>query len=448
MTRLLLLALLCASLQGADFRAGVARIKITPAGPIWLSGYASREKPSEGVLQDLYLRALAIEDAKGYRVVLVTADLIGIPRSLADEVCARAASEYELERPQILLNASHTHTGPVVWPNLSTMYSLPAGEEKKLRRYGRRVADSMVTVIGAALADLAPARIAYGQGSAGFAANRRVLGSEGTWTGFGVTPEGPVDHSVPVLRVTSPEGAPRAVVFGYACHNTTLTGEHYRISGDYSGIAAAELEKSGGAALFLALCGGDQNPNPRTRVSNAEAHGKSLAAEVERVMRERMKPVRPPLRAAFQLVDLPFQYHTREQFERELSHENPAYVRRAKEMLAAYARRSPIRSVPYPVHAIRLGRGPALLALGGEVVVDYSLRAKREYAGEDLIVAGYSNDVMCYIPSVRILREGGYEADRSMVYYGMPGPFEESVEETIFATIRQVMRRIGVEPKH
>jgi neutral/alkaline ceramidase-like enzyme len=443
--RISLLFFVTVSVFGADFQAGIAKLKITPEGPIWLSGYASRERPSEGVLQELYVRALALEDPAGLRIVVATADLVGIPRAMADEVCARIAKKYDLDRRQILLNASHTHTGPVVWPNLKTMYDLPDVEVEKLKRYSRRVTDSLVTVIGASLDDLTPAVMAHGAGEVGFAINRRVLGPEG-WTGFGVTPNAPVDHTVPVIRITAPDGALRAILFGYACHNTTLTGQHYRISGDYSGYAQSELEKDGQVALFFALCGGDQNPEPRTRVTNVEAHGRSLAVEVKRVLNGQLKPIAPPLQAAFQLVDLKFRYHTREQFEQELNDENPSKVRRAKEMLAAYDDRHPVRSIPYPVHAVRFGKALTLLALGGEVVVDYSLRAKREYAGQDLIVAGYSNDVMCYIPSLRVLREGGYEADSSMIYYGMPGPFDDDVEETVFRTVHQVMQRVGVKP--
>jgi len=118
-------------------------------------------------------------------------------------------------------------------------------------------------------------------------------------------------------------------------------------------------------------------------------------------------------------------------------------VARARQMLKAYDERRPVRYVPYPVQAVRFNTDLALLALGGEVVVDYALRAKREFPRETLVVAGYSNDVMCYIPSLRVLREGGYEADSSMIYYGQPGPFSEEVEETVFKTIHQVMRRVG-----
>jgi neutral ceramidase len=115
-------------------------------------------------------------------------------------------------------------------------------------------------------------------------------------------------------------------------------------------------------------------------------------------------------------------------------------------MLAAYDQRKPIRQVPYPVQAVRFNQDLAFLALGGEVVVDYSLRAKREFAGENLVVAGYCNDVMCYIPSQRVLREGGYEPVESMIYYGMPGPFADTVEEQVFQSARKVLKRVGARP--
>ena len=114
-------------------------------------------------------------------------------------------------------------------------------------------------------------------------------------------------------------------------------------------------------------------------------------------------------------------------------------------MLALYDQRRPLRSTPYPVQAIRFGNKLTILALGGEVVVDYALRAKKEYPKERLVVAGYSNDVMCYIPSRRVLKEGGYEAETSMIYYGMPGRFTEDVEEIVFRTIGQALRRVGVK---
>jgi hypothetical protein len=306
------------------------------------------------------------------------------------------------------------------------------------------VIDNLVSVTGAALSDLSPAKLSTGHGQATFAINRRQ------WTPNGfriaVEPKGPVDHEVPMLRIESPDGKLRAVLFGYACHNTTLTGEFYKISGDYAGFAQGELEKThpGAIALFVMLCGADQNPYPRSKLELAEQHGKSLAQAVEAVLAGPMKPARTPIRTAYMTTDLNFRPHTREQYEQEANSGNKFKVMRAQAMLRAYDEGRPVRRVSYPVQAIRLGKDYTLVALGGEVAVDYALRAKREYPKENLVVAGYSNEVMCYIPSLRVLKEGGYEADDSMIYYGQPGPLAEDVEDLVFDAIHKVMKRVGM----
>lgn len=427
--------LLPAALPAREVRAGVARVEITPAQSIWLSGYAARTKPSEGVAHQLWAKALAIEDGGRGKVVIVTTDLIGLPRAVTDVVAARVSKEYGLERSRLLFNSSHTHAGPVVTPNLMTMYFLTDEQRTTVNAYRDHLVEQLFTVVGAALGDLAPAKLAVGHGSAGFAHNRR-------------TPGGPSDHDVPVIAVRDKDDKLKAILFGYACHNTTLGGDYYQVSGDYAGYAQTELERlqPGATAMFLLLCGGDQNPNPRGTVAHAEQYGKALAAEANRVVAS-AKPLAVELRTAFQITELAFARHTREQFEEESKDENKFKASRAREMLRAYDERRPIRTTPYPVQAIRFGKSLTLLALGGEVVVDYALRTKKEYSGSDIIVAGYSNDVMCYIPSLRVLREGGYEGETSMIYYGQPGKFSEEVEETVFRSIHHVLGRVGEKPK-
>lgn len=426
----------------AAMRAGAAAVDITPPGPIWMSGYASRTKPSNGVLTKLHAKALAIEDSTGRRVILVSTDLIGLPRMITDWVSGELIKRYKLERSQIVFNSSHTHTGPVIRENLETMYNLDPANAKAADDYKQLLFKKLVEVAGLALGDLQPARVDFGQTTAGFAANRREPTANGVR--IGVNPQGPVDRSVPVLRVSAPDGKVRAVLFGYACHNTTLTGEFYQISGDYAGYAQAEVERSlpGAVALFYELCGGDQNPNPRSSLELAEKHGAELAQAVVGAVQSRMQPVTGRVKSAFQIVDLPLAPHTREQFERELSDSNVYKVRRAKQILAAYAERREPRKVSLPVQAVRFERGFSLIAIGGEVVVDYALWAKAKWPAESLVVAGYSNDVPCYIPSARILREGGYEAVDSMIYYGQPGPFSEEAEERLKDGITQVFGRV------
>ncbi|MEJ5367875.1 MAG: neutral/alkaline non-lysosomal ceramidase N-terminal domain-containing protein [Bryobacteraceae bacterium] len=430
--------------QGAPaMKAGAAKIDITPDGPIWMSGYAARNKPSEGVLTRLWAKALALEDARGNRAVIVTTDLIGLPMELTDVVAARAMERYKLERAGLVFNSSHTHTGPVVRGNLSVMESQQSPHREALAAYRQRLEQNLLDVIGAALADLAPAELAFDYGEARFGVNRRQFTPKGVV--IGVNPDGPTDPRVPVLRVTKPAGKVRAILFGYACHNTTLTAEFYQLSGDYAGYAQEQLEREfpGAVALFLQLCGGDQNPNPRSKLEYAEQHGRTLAAEVARVARTKMQPAGGRLRMSYQLAALPFAPHTRAQFEEELKDENVFRQRRAELMLKLYDERREPRQLRYPVQAVRLENGFTMIALGGEVVVDYALWAYRTWPRERLIVAGYSNDVPCYIPSARVLREGGYEAVDSMIYYGQPGPFTEEVEARIHDAVRQAMKRVG-----
>jgi hypothetical protein len=441
---LLFVVLTGGTLLAADFEAGVGRVRITPPTPFWMSGYAARTHPSEGVLQDLWAKALAIRDGEGNRVVLVTADLIGLSRAIAVDVVARAEEQYGLAPSQLILNSSHTHCGPMVWRNLPILLDLDAGDRQAVESYGAQLTEGLLDVVGAALRDLAPARLDAGHGAVGFAVNRRVRTPEGFR--IGVNPDGPVDHDVPVLRITAPDGSLRAVLFGYACHNTTLGADVYQINGDYAGHAQAELERNhpGATALFLMLCGGDQNPHPRGTLDLAREYGRALAAEVTRVLDVPLHPVRPPIRSALEEIPLPFAGHTRAVFEEEAGDTDGYRRRRACRMLAAYDRGEPIRETPYPVQVVRLGRDLTLLALAGEVVVDYVRRSKREFPSENLIVAGYCHNVMGYIPSKRVLREGGYEAVDSMIYYGQPGPFAESVEEDVFAAIARVMEKVGV----
>ena len=438
---------MCTPLLAADFQAGVARARITPPTPFWMSGYAARTHPSEGVEQELWAKALALRDPGGHQVVLVTTDLIGLPRAISDEVAARVAARFHVERAQLVLSASHTHCGPAVRKNLAVLYDFSEEEKRRVDAYGSELVDRVVEVVGRALGDLAPARLSVGHGAVGFAVNRREPTPEGVK--IGVNPNGPVDHDVPVLKVTGKDGSLRAVLFGYACHNTTLGGDFYRIGGDYAGYAQAALEKAhpGATALFVMLCGGDQNPNPRGTLDLAVQHGGALAAEVARVLSATVRPVRPPIRTALETVSLDFAPHTRAVFEEEAKSPDVFRQRRSRLMLAAYDEGKPVRQAPYPVQAIRLGRDLTFLALAGEPVVDYALRLKRELAGENLIVAGYCHDVMCYIPSRRVLLEGGYEAVDNTIYYGQPGPFTETVEDAIMAAVRRATGAVGLKAR-
>lgn len=427
------------------WKAGVAKIAITPTRSLWMAGYAARTKPSEGVLQDLYAKALALEDARGMRAVLVTTDLLGFPAALEHRVAERVEKQYKLPRERVIFNSSHTHCGPVLDRVLEIAYEMTPQQWSDTESYTRELENKLVQVAGEALKDLAPASVSFGHGEAAFAMNRRT--KKGAEYAIGVNPEGPVDHDVPVLSVEGKGGKLRAIIFGYACHNTTLGGDFYQFNGDYAGFAQAWLEShhSGAIALFVAGCGADANPNHRGTVDLARQHGEELAAAVEKVLGSRLKSVGGPLKCVYQEFPVAFgPPPSREEFEKRL-HDPDKYVRRhAAAMLNTLDREGRLPGAyPYPLQVWQFGRDLTFIAMAGEVVSEYALRLKRELGQEKIWVAGYSNDVFAYIPSLQVLREGGYEASGAMIYYGQPGPFSPEIEETIIRKVHELVKRAG-----
>ena len=443
----LCLSLLFAASPAAvgEWQAGVAKVRITPDRPMWMSGYGSRNRPADGTLLDLWAKALVLQDPRGSRCVLLTLDLVGIDRGLARAVCADLDKQYHLSRAAILLAVSHTHTGPVVGHNLQAMVFLDADQHQRVVDYEKTLHAKMVQVVGAALKTMAPARLAWGSGTAGFAVNRRNNKEADVprLRAAGLL-KGPVDHQVPVLAVRDLRGKLRAVACGYACHATVLS--FYKWSGDYPGFAQRELEKAypGAIALFWAGCGGDQNPLPRRSVELAEQYGQQLAAAVAAVLAKPMKPIDGTLATVYTEIDLPFaDLPTREHLVKDATSTNRYVANRAKLLLEEIKAKGSLGGTyPYPVQAWRLGSGPTLLALGGEVVVDYALRLKKELGADSVWVAGYANDVMAYIPSRRVLKEGGYEGGGAMVYYGLPAVWSPRVEELIVKAAHAQVKRV------
>lgn len=425
------------------WKAGAAKTIITPARPMWMSGYASRTKPAEGKVTELYAKALYLEDTAGQGAVLVTLDLVGIDRDLSRRVTQAIERKHGLPRDRILLSVSHTHCGPVVGSNLSAMYFLDAAQEKLVADYADQLPGLILGVVSEAQQKLAPARIESGRGQAGFAVNRRnnkepevaKLRQLGKL-------QGPVDHDVPVLAVRDEGGVLKAVVFGYACHATTM--DFLQWSGDWPGFAQAEIEAAHPAAiaLFWAGCGADQNPLPRRVPALAHAYGKELAQAVEAVVKSPMAPVRPALKTKYVEIDLPFaDLPSREKLADETLSKDRFVAARARLLMKEMQTKGALKSTyPYPIQAWQLGDNLTWLALGGEVVVDYSLRLKKENG--DLSVIAYANDVMAYIPSKRVLQEGGYEGATSMIYYGQPAVWNPRLEDMIVDSATSLIRAV------
>jgi neutral ceramidase len=379
-----------------EWKAGVATAVITPERPMPMSGYAGRKAPATGKDQDLFGKALAIEDKDGNRVVFITLDLIGVTADLRASVEQRVLQEFKLPPHALVMNASHTHCGP--------SYGRP-----EVRDYFDGLVTKLVTAVGHAIGNLAPAHLSYAHAKCGFAMNRRTPSPEGFRNH--PNPGGPVDHTVPVLRVDDEAGKLKAVMFGYSCHNTSVG--YLRWLGDYAGFAQEyfEADHPGVTAMFMMGCGGDQNPYPRGTAEWAAKHGRSLCTAVEAALEVTQRTMRHQnrigggLKTVMETVALEFTPANRAPFD-------------------------------YPVQVIRFGDDLAMVTLGNEVVIDYSLRLKRELGkaeGPVIWVAGYSNVYSGYVPSKRVLLEGGYEA-RSR-------PWKPAVEERIVAKVHELFER-------
>ena len=427
------------------WRAGVARVVITPEEPMWMSGYTSRDHTAEGKLHDLWAKALVIEDADGKRAVVISTDVRGIPKYISDRIRNRIKEKYKLSRDQVLLNSSHTHSGPVMFDTITNFVYLnpmEIQEREKLEQYSIALENKLLNLVGEALELMMPVQISSGNGVARFAVNRRN-NNESTIRQQ-VELRGPIDHSVPVIKITKETEEVVAIIFGYACHPTVLNG--YKWSGDYPGFAQLELEKSypGVTALFLQGAGGDLNPMPRRSVPLARQYGLELAEAVKRVLKEEMNSQPPRLKTIYSEVDLsleapPTKQELAEVFKRSSGIEKLW----AKRLLNKLDRGESLRiSYPYPVQVWQLG-DQLMVNLGGELVVEYANNIKQIF-GQSTFVFGYSNDVMSYIPSATILREGGYEGASSQKVRGMASNWGSTIESRILQEVVELANQIQV----
>jgi Neutral/alkaline non-lysosomal ceramidase, N-terminal len=396
------------------WRVGLARAVITPNEPVWMAGYLDRDRPAEEKIHDLWAKVAVFEDADGNRAVLLTADIVLFSQPFYDKIAAEVKTRYGIERSELILNPSHTHSGPAIYGSFNSAYEIDDQQMARIKEYSlKQLLPTLIKVIGQAIDDLKPAKLSVGKGEAHFAANRRnnpwgavvdKLRAEGKL-------KGPTDPTVPVMTVSSPEGKLRSIIIGYACHNVTMC-DNYQWCGDYAGFAQIDLEKKfpGVQAMFWQGCGADQNSAPRLGLVAAEKYGAQLAASVETALAAELRPLSPELRTAYTTIELPFgPLLTRDEL---LPHKDKTDVtgRWARYHLANLDAKKvwPTAYDAYPIVVWRLGE-QLVVGLAGETVVDYALNLKKGF-GQDTWVIGYCNDMMAYIPSDAVQKEGGYEA--------------------------------------
>ncbi|RNC64919.1 neutral/alkaline non-lysosomal ceramidase N-terminal domain-containing protein [Proteiniphilum sp. X52] len=418
------------------WKVGVARKNITPSFPVWMAGYANRTSPSEGKIHDLWAKALTMEDANGNRSVLVTMDLLGIPKDFSDALREKIERQYGLNKSQIALSCSHTHSGPVIARALKYIYPMEAGDWKKVDQYTDQLEKMIFQLVGESMNNVRPARIYAKNGTARFQVNRRN-NKENQLTPI-TSLNGPNDYAVPVIKVEGLDKSLIAVIFGYACHPTTLSINEF--SGDYPGFAQIELEKSypGTTAMFFQGAGADQNPLPRRTLPLAIQYGKQLAASVEAVLSEKMDIQESVLMNKYTEIDLPFDAPLSIQQLQEISEGKDYQARWAKGMIDEYKEKGTfIKTYPYPIQYWKIGK-QSLFIMGGEVLVSYAIQLKELY-GQEAFIMGYANDIVSYIPSAKVIEEGGYEGDTSQRVYGLPAKWDKQIESIIIEAFKRLL---------
>ena len=428
------------------WKASAASAKITPETMMWMAGYAGRTKPAGGVTLDLFAKLLVLEDSKGQRLLMITMDLIGVPKSLHDSLAQRMEKEHGIKPAFFLINASHTHSGPELRATRTDTTDEPVRRETEAQAYTQKLEDTLVRLTGECIARLQPAHLQQSFARCGVAMNRRTPDGKAGYSNHPY-PQGPVDHQVPVLRVTSADGKEIAISFGYNCHNTTLGLQQF--NGDYAGYAQRELEAAhpGTVAMFVNGCSGDQNPYPRGTVALAEQHGRSLATAVEAALTTNLQEITGTLGAAYEEIPLAYSpVPNEQQLADRAKSTNKLDASHAGRLMSLLRERGSLPTqYPYPVQVLHIGDQLLMVTLGGEVVVDYGLRLKQELKSPLVWVAGYSNDVMTYIPSQRVLREGGYEAGGAMKWGSHPAPWSDQVEEQIISTVHRLNAKLSAK---
>ncbi|MBX7207214.1 MAG: hypothetical protein K1X78_02785 [Verrucomicrobiaceae bacterium] len=436
------LLLCCLPSVHAGWQAGAAKVDITPTESVPLAGYGGKTRMSSRVEHPIWIKALALRDETGATSVLITADLVGLSTKMVDRIARQALDKHGIQRERLILNTSHNHSCPVTEDVLWLYYELTPEETAARDRYTARLYAQYDELIGKAVANLVPADLAFEQGLAGVAVNRRrSRGPESRSMG------GQVDQDVPVITVKTGDQL-KAVVFGYSCHTTALGG--LSISGDYAGFAQLELEKMnpGAIAMFVQNCGGDANPLPRIRGKDAEAtdlarmYGRILAEAVNQVIAAKMTPLAGPLRAQLGETELFLQPGIPLD---ELKQRAPGLSGMPRREFEHFIRQhetqgGPPDHVAYPVQVWRFGGDFKIIALTGETVVDYSLKFKAAHGWNTTWVCGYNNNLLSYVPSLRVLKEGGYEGVTGMFEYGHRAPYTDTVEEQITKKVAELVR--------
>ncbi|RAV21070.1 neutral/alkaline non-lysosomal ceramidase N-terminal domain-containing protein [Paenibacillus contaminans] len=412
---------------------GTAKVDITPKIPVPLAGFESRRKDgSAGEASNrLYARIFYFRQSGGEGnktdALLVTADLIWWGSDRVPAIKKRIGQLYSIAEENILLHATHTHSGPQT-SNLFTSY---LGESDPA--YLEQLEDALMEGIHQAGSSMESVRMEQGAGECKLGINRR-LEVDGEMT-LSPNPDGIVDSEVKIIRFVTGAELPKAMFVHYSCH-PVITREN-RFSSEFCGIAADYVEQSMGNGF---VCGylqgfcGDTNPGRNGDFwfgSNDDviAAGRILGQTVMEIADFPMQPLKSsPLEVRNLTVLLPVRHNPSER-ELESMLDEPDVKAEWSRLLLTYPERNR-QAIPLEMTFMRLAEGFALLSVNCEIVVEYGIYLKEKQNGQ-VIPLGYTNGMFGYVPTARQIAEGGYEAKESAYYFSIPAGFKDEIEDKI-----------------
>lgn len=423
-----------------QLKAGIATVDITPHVGVQLAGFSSRSKPSEGVHDPLRSRALVLDDGDT-RFALITNDILSVNYEIIDALKAAIEDECGIAPERVMINCSHTHSGPVT----SSAGGTYSADDCYMHLYIRKI----VGAVKMAIADLQPARVGAARTDVQIGINRRERTPDGSTT-LGRNPDLPVAPYVDVCRIDSPEGEPRAIFFSHACHPVTMGGDSYIISADYPGRAQAVVEAvfPGAQAMFAQGCSGNINSEPvNGAFSDVWRLGSALGGAVVKAAAMIDTDGEVRLSSAFEPLELPLEDpppldEAKEQAEsaeasftqaKESGDEGSANIRSsgvrwAQRVLKLAEEGATDLKMRYDLQALAIN-DLAIIGLPGEVFVEYQLNIDAASPFAQTTVLGVTNGCPSYIPIADEYQYGGYEIEGAIRYYGatMLDPKSEQV---------------------
>lgn len=390
---------------------GMYEVVITPPLGSPVPGQL-HERTATGIKDDLYAKALVIESDDKF-VVFIGVDALFVSGSVVEDVRKRLEQKLGLAPENVMISATHTHTGPPIRYGLDG-----AGSDE----YLSFLTDRLVDVSVLAYHGRKPARIGVGSGhEADISFNRRYYMKDGsimTNPGFGndqiVRPVGPKDPEVHVLRVDDLDGNPLGVVVNFACHTDTVGGSD--ISGDYPGEMSRMIKQVLGddvVSLFMLGACGDINHHDFMHATERQTYdvmGRILAAEVLKV-REKIKCVTSaPLYTARSYHKMALRKPTAEQIEEAkkiLQSDNQTEHFFARHILKTAEMTD--HGAIAEIQAIAIGNW-AFAGLPGEIFVNFGLTLKERSPFTHMFVNTICNgSIYGYVCTAEAYEQGGYE---------------------------------------